>query len=225
MRLVVGLGNPGGEYERTRHNLGWLAVDELASRLGATRFRKEGPVECAEAFVGDEKAYLLKPQTYMNRSGQALASWLGRFKEVLDEVREAVPAASAEPVKMTKQEAEEARACVWPRLLVVADDVNLLLGRMRFRPSGSAGGHNGLKDIQKALGGMGYPRLRLGVGSPPERMDRVDYVLSRFSAEEGPLVRKVAETAAAAIWDWMTAGMDKVREKYNGLTLGGAADA
>lgn len=221
MRLVVGLGNPGGEYERTRHNMGWFAVDRAAGLLGAGKFRREGPVDVAEAFFGAEKVYLLKPQIYMNRSGQALASWLGRFREVLDAVREEPPAEPPEKAP-SKSELADAKACVWPRLLVVADDVHLELGRMRFRPSGSAGGHNGLKDIEKALGGMGYPRLRLGVGAPPERMDRADYVLSGFALAEAPLVKKVAETAAEAIRYWMEAGLERARERYNGLTLGGA---
>ncbi len=221
MRLVVGLGNPGGEYARTRHNMGWLAVDRVAGLLGAGKFRREGPVDVAEAFFGGEKVYLLKPNTYMNRSGQALASWLGRFREVLEEIREEPPAAAPEKA-LSKSEEADAKACVWPRMLVVADDVHLELGRLRFRPSGSAGGHNGLKDIEKALGGMGYPRLRLGVGAPPERMDRADYVLSTFSLAEAPVVGKVAETAAEAIRHWLEAGLDRARERYNGLTLGGA---
>ncbi len=221
MRLVVGLGNPGREYENTRHNLGWLALDSVQKRLDATRFHREGQVEVAEARVDGEKVYLMKPQTYMNLSGQAIASWLGRFKEVLDALREDVNTEEqAEPRKLTKDEAADDKACFWPRLLVVTDDVNLPLGRMRFRPSGSAGGHNGLKDIQKALGGIGYPRFRLGVGQPPGRMDRVDYVLAKFSSDEEPLVLQVADTAARAIEDWMRLGMSSVRATYNGRVLG-----
>lgn len=222
MRLVVGLGNPGGEYECTRHNMGWLTVDRAAGLLGAGKFRREGPVDAAEAFFASEKLYLLKPNTYMNRSGQALAAWLGRFREALEAIREEPPAAAPERA-LSKNEEADARACVWPRLLVVADDVHLGLGRLRFRPSGSAGGHNGLKDVEKALGGMGYPRLRLGVGAPPERMDRADYVLSAFSSAERRVAGEVAAAAAGAILYWMEAGLDRARERYNGMTLGGAA--
>ena len=222
MRLVVGLGNPGGEYDRTRHNMGWITLDALAPLIGATRFRREGSVEASEAQFANEKIYLLKPQTYMNRSGQALASWLGRFKEVLEALGEESDLPSSGEATPSREEAADDKACVWPRILVVADDVNLQLGRMRLRPSGSAGGHNGLKDIEKALGGNGYPRLRIGVGGPPERMDRADYVLSRFSQSEMPVVEKVAATAANAVCEWMTAGLNATRNKYNGMVLGGA---
>lgn len=210
MKVVVGLGNPGREYQRTRHNVGWLALDALAERLSAGRFRSERSVEVAEAMAEGGKVYLLKPQTYMNRSGQALASWLGTFREV----REAVREADGERSRAKGKAGEE--ACLWPGLLVVSDDVNLPLGKLRFRPSGSAGGHNGLKDIEKALGGRGYPRLRLGVGED-ERMDRIDYVLGRFSTEEAPWVEKMIATAAVAVTDWMSGGLEAAREKYNGL--------
>lgn len=224
MRVIIGLGNPGREYERTRHNIGWMALDALAERVQAGRFRREKTVEVAEARLGEEKAYLLKPQTYMNRSGQALSSWLEWFGEVRDAIRE--KAEPSDPVpglpSPTREEKAELAACVWPGLLVITDDVNLDLGRMRFRPSGSAGGHNGLTDIQKALGGNGYPRLRIGVGAPPERMDRADYVLGRFAVAETPVALKVAETAAGAVCDWAAGGMDAVRAKYNGMLIGGA---
>ncbi len=224
MKLIVGLGNPGGEYERTRHNIGWMALDALAESLSATRFRRERSVDAAEAGAGDGKIYLLKPQTYMNRSGQALASWLGWMAEVRDALREhATP--PKRPEEGTSGPSRRDRAddaeCAWPGMLVLADDVNLPLGKMRFRPAGSAGGHNGLADIEKALGGRGYPRLRLGVGAPPERMDRADYVLSRFAAAEMPVVLKVAETAARAAGDWIRCGMNAVRDRYNGMTIGG----
>ncbi len=223
MKVVVGLGNPGREYERTRHNIGWMALDVLAERLSATRFRRERSVEAAEATVDGEKIYLLKPQTYMNLSGQALASWLGWMTEVRDALkrREETPPAPEGPPPSKQDKADDAE-CRWPGILVLTDDVNLPLGRMRLRPSGSAGGHNGLTDIEKALGGRGYPRLRLGVGAPPERMDRADYVLSRFSPDEAPVVRKVAEVAADAVRDWLREDFTTVRNRYNGLRLGGA---
>ena len=224
MRVVVGLGNPGGEYDRTRHNIGWLALDALADRLSATRFRRERSVDAAEATVGGEKIYLLKPQTYMNRSGQALASWLGWMGEVREAVRECAPPARTLPgaPSASRQDKTDDEECRWPGILVVADDVNLPLGRLRVRPSGSAGGHNGLSDIEKALGNRGYPRLRLGVGAPPERMDRADYVLSRFSTAEMPVASRVAEVAADAIRDWAELDWNSLRSRYNGMTIGGA---
>lgn len=223
MKVVVGLGNPGREYERTRHNIGWMALDALAERLAATRFRRERSVEAAEATVEGEKIYLLKPQTFMNLSGQALASWLGWMTEVRDALKrrgDAPPAPEGPPP--SKQDKVNDAECRWPGILVLTDDVNLPLGRMRLRPSGSAGGHNGLTDIEKALGGRGYPRLRLGVGAPPERMDRADYVLSRFTPDEAPVVRKVAEVASEAVRDWLREDFTTVRNRYNGLRLGGA---
>ncbi|MCC8180667.1 MAG: aminoacyl-tRNA hydrolase, partial [Planctomycetes bacterium] len=179
--------------------------------------------EVAEAWCGGEKVYLLKPKTYMNLSGQALAAWLGRFRELRDDIQTPPP----EPPPRRehsfpgsdrakgKKEADE--PCLWPGMLVAVDDVNLPLGRMRFRPSGSAGGHNGLKDLEKALGGRGYPRLRLGVGAPPEHLDRVDYVLGRFSSEEMEEVEKMLDTAASAVEEWIRLGIGEVMNKYNGL--------
>lgn len=224
MKVVVGLGNPGAEYSATRHNIGWMALDALAERLAASRFRREHSVEAAEATAAGEKVYLLKPQTYMNLSGQALASWLGWFGEVRDALKKQEERGDpdADIPSPSRQDRADDAECQWPGLLVVTDDVNLPLGKMRFRPTGSAGGHNGLSDIEKALGGRGYPRLRLGVGAPPGRMDRADYVLARFNSGERPVAEKVAATAAAAVEDWIRAGMDAARGRYNGLTLGGA---
>jgi PTH1 family peptidyl-tRNA hydrolase len=223
--VVVGLGNPGDEYGRTRHNLGWLALEAAARVFGAGNFRRERQVEAAEAFWSGEKVYLLRPMAYMNRSGQALASWLGSFREVRDEIRRrgVTPSEGAAGAagKIDKAEAGEAE-CLWPGLLILADDVNLPLGRLRLRPSGSAGGHTGLLDVEKALGGQGYPRLRLGVGAPPGRVDRADYVLGRFSREEMPAALRAADRAAAAVGDWIALGLDAARDAHNGPDPGAA---
>ncbi|MDR3077527.1 MAG: aminoacyl-tRNA hydrolase, partial [Planctomycetota bacterium] len=156
-------------------------------------------------------------------SGQALASWLGSFREVRDEIRrqpgksgEKPREAKGRPAEREGGEEEDAEECAWPGFLALADDVNLQLGRLRLRPSGSAGGHNGLKDIEKALGGRDYPRLRLGVGAPPEKMDRVDYVLGRFSPAEMSLAETSARTAAVAVADWISLGMDAARDRHTG---------
>lgn len=226
MKVVVGLGNPGSEYVKTRHNIGWMTLDILAESLSATRFRRERSVEAAEAHVGGEMVYLLKPQTFMNLSGQALASWLGWMSEIRDAVRSRVKPLEPPPEGPgpSRQDKSDDAECKWPGLVVVTDDVNLPLGRMRFRPTGSAGGHNGLSDIEKALGGRGYPRLRLGVGAPPGRMDRADYVLGRFSSSEAPVVQEVVKTAAEAIKDWIRYDVNTVRSRYNGKTIGGGTD-
>ena len=223
MKVIVGLGNPGREYARTRHNVGWMVLDALAPRLGGGSFRPERPLEVCEASWRGEKMYLLKPQTYMNLSGQALASWFGRFREI----REAVRKQPESPVRRPRpgvaggESRSDEEECVWPGLLVVSDDVNLPLGRLRIRPSGSAGGHNGLKDIEKTLGGRGYPRLRLGVGAPPERMDRADYVLGKFAPEEMTETERMVDKAAAAVVDWLEQGLEAVRNRYNGQAPAG----
>lgn len=226
MKVVVGLGNPGSEYAKTRHNIGWMALDLLADALSASRFRRERSVEAAEASIDGEMIYLIKPQTFMNLSGQALASWLGWMSEIRESVQ-----AQSKPVQAppdgpgpSRQDKADDAECKWPGLIVVTDDVNLPLGKMRFRPTGSASGHNGLTDIEKALGGRGYPRLRLGVGAPPGRMDRADYVLGRFSSAEVPVVEKVAKTAAEALNDWIRYDVNTVRSRYNGMTIGGGTE-
>ena len=226
MKVVVGLGNPGAEYEKTRHNIGWIALDALAEKLMATRFRRERSVEAAEATLGTDKIYLLKPQTYMNLSGQALASWFGWMGEIREAVRsrEKPEEPLPEGPGPSRQDKADDAECKWPGLLVLTDDVNLPLGRMRFRPTGSAGGHNGLTDLEKMLGGRGYPRLRIGIGLPPGQMDRADYVTSRFNSAERPVVEKVAQTAADAVRDWIRYDLNTARNRYNGMTIGGAAD-
>ncbi len=225
MKVIVGLGNPGAEYAGTRHNVGWMVADALAPRLDAGRFRRERAVEVAEGRAGTEKVYILKPQSYMNLSGQALAGWLGTFREVREAVQEKSekpaekPAPAADVPSPSREDRADAAECRWPGLLVATDDVNLPLGRLRLRPAGSAGGHNGLKDIEKALGGRGYPRLRIGVGEPPGRMDRVDYVLGRFPSADRDLVEAVVDRASRAAEEWITLGMDAARGKYNGMLI------
>src|SRR5215510_12447315 len=138
MRVVVGLGNPGRQYQGTRHNVGFDVLDGLASAPGAGRCRSQFSALVVELMEGNEKILLVKPETFMNLSGRSV-------RQVLDFYQ--VPAAD---------------------LLVVCDDINLPLGKLRFRARGSHGGHNGLRDIQNHLGTAEYARLRVGVGAPPE---------------------------------------------------------
>jgi len=164
VRLVVGLGNPGAEYNRTRHNVGFDVVDLLASEWGlAWQHSKSWHALWAKG----EKAILVKPASYMNRSGEPLAAVASFYKIEAAEV------------------------------LVVLDDFALELGRLRLRPEGSAGGHNGLESILMHLGTEAIPRLRIGIGAAPG--GAVDYVLGRFFAEEVPIVEKTIERAAAAV--------------------------
>ncbi|MGH7714151.1 MAG: aminoacyl-tRNA hydrolase, partial [Gemmatimonadaceae bacterium] len=151
MKLVVGLGNPGREYEGTRHNVGWLLLDHLAQRWQLDDWRRDGEARVADARFGNMRVRLLKPLTYMNLSGQVLRPYLRR-----------------EPWSTASD------------LLVVLDEVALPLGRYRLRAQGSAGGHNGLKSVEGAVGSQDYARLRLGVGpeNPGRRGDLADYVLN-----------------------------------------------
>jgi PTH1 family peptidyl-tRNA hydrolase len=165
VRLVVGLGNPGAEYNRTRHNVGFDVVDFLASEWGLTwQHAKSWHALWAKG----EKAILVKPASYMNRSGEPLSAVAGFYKIAPAEI------------------------------LVVLDDLALELGRLRLRPEGSAGGHNGLESILMHLGTEAVPRLRIGIGAAPSE-GAVDYVLSRFFAEEVPIVEKTIERAADAV--------------------------
>ena len=156
MKLVVGLGNPGRKYEGTRHNLGFAVLAELAKQLGAGRPKEKFHGELVEAELEGEKLLLLGPLTYMNNSGTSVLAARDYF------------------------------ALANENLLVVCDDLNLPLAKLRFRPGGSAGGHKGLADIIGRLGTEEFPRLRIGIGSPPEHWDATDFVLGRFAEAEKP---------------------------------------
>lgn len=186
LKIVVGLGNPGSEYASTRHNVGWWLVDRLAEEWSLGRFRREGSAAVAAGRVGELAVRLLKPLTYMNRSGAVVAP-LRRIQE-FDVSRD---------------------------LLVVVDEVALDPGRARFRPAGSAGGHNGLKSVQAALGTQQYPRLRIGVGAPPPGMDLADYVLSRPSQADRQAVLELFPTLSEGVQIWMAEGIEAAMNRCN----------
>ncbi len=187
MKIIVGLGNPGPEYARTRHNAGFLAIDRLAARHAPTetpRSRFGGLVtECA---IKGSKALLLKPLTYMNRSGLSVAQAATFYKANL----------SAD-------------------LLVLVDDVALPAGSIRLRPGGSAGGHNGLADVQRALGTDAYPRLRIGIDAKPAAMALHDYVLGRFSDEQSTALAPALEKACDATELFVTDGLETAMNRFN----------
>ena len=185
MKVVVGLGNPGGRYAGTRHNVGFAFVDLLAEGAGAGRFQNRFQAEVAELTEDGLKLLLVKPQTFMNLSGRCV-------RQVLDFYR--LPPEA---------------------LLVVCDDINLPLGKLRFRPKGTHGGHNGLRDIQNHLGTTEYARLRLGVGAPPEE-GAVDYVLGRFRPSERPAVEEAVQAAAQAVAVWARRGIEACMNPYTG---------
>ncbi len=188
--VVVGLGNPGEEYAKTRHNVGFDVVDLLAKRWG-TSFERSNLLTGLVATASPSGApagrvRLVKPTTYMNLCGPALVRALKVF--------EAPPEAA----------------------LVVVDDFMLDFARLRFRAEGSSGGHNGLKSIEGSLGTRTYPRLRIGVGPVPAGRDPADFVLSRYNAEERKELPFLIETAADAVEVWLKEGLAKAMDRYNG---------
>ena len=187
MKLIVGLGNPGREYRETRHNVGFMVVDEIARRHGLVLAM--APSQVPDAVIakrhGAEPLLVAKPLTFMNRSGDAVAA-LSRYYDI----------AAAD-------------------LLVVVDEVALPFGRLRARPRGSAGGHNGLRSVVDRLGTTEFPRLRLGVGRGDTRRDLADHVLSTFEADERPVLEEFITRAADAAEMFAAANIESVMNAYN----------
>ncbi len=193
MKVICGLGNPGDRYRLTRHNVGFRVVDLLADRWGRTgrgRVREGAARLEADLPEPSGRVLLVKPMRYMNLSGGALKAALRQT--------DADPATD---------------------LLVIADDVDLPLGRIRLRREGSAGGHNGLRDIISALGSNEFSRLRVGIGRPSSSRATVDHVLATFSSAERGLANEAIATAADAAELWLRDGIDTVMNQYNGLDL------
>jgi PTH1 family peptidyl-tRNA hydrolase len=181
----VGLGNPGQEYQDTRHNAGFLLADHIARRWGLGSFRRGDRARVAEGQWQGESVQVVKPQTYMNLSGSALSPLLGgRFDASTD-------------------------------LLVLVDDVALRVGRFRLRGAGSAGGHNGLKSIEATLRRQDYARLRIGVGPQPNDQDLSDYVLAPFTGEEREAVDALLDPMADAAESWLTEGIERAMTRFN----------
>jgi PTH1 family peptidyl-tRNA hydrolase len=185
VKLIVGLGNPGPKYRGTRHNIGFEVVDELARRAGATFESAPADALVARWRLTDEVVLLAKPLTFMNESGQAVGELVRYYKVDLGS------------------------------LLIVLDEVQLPLGRLRARARGSAGGHNGLKSVIVHLGDE-LSRLRIGVGRGDDRRDLADHVLARFDAEEMAEVERVRTRAADAAQTFITSGIAAVMNAYNG---------
>lgn len=190
MKLLVGLGNPGTQYEKTRHNAGYMVIDRLLGRHapGASNATAKGRFDGLtwEVSVKGERCLLLKPVTYMNLSGRAVAAAAGFYK--IDPTQD---------------------------LLVITDDVALPCGTIRLRAEGGAGGHNGLTDVQRALGSQAYPRLRIGVDASPAFMDQADYVLGRFTPEQEPLIAAALDKAADAAEMFVAQGVAPAMNRFN----------
>ena len=189
MKVFLGLGNPGKEYERTRHNIGWWVLDHLARRWNTDGWKKDGKAMVATARVGDEVVKLVKPQTYMNLSGEVLKPFLNR------------------PGWDPAQD-----------LMVIVDEVALPLAQMRARGSGSAGGHNGLKSVQAHVGSTGYPRMRIGIAPLHPRASVGDlsaYVLGPFGREEAEFIETAMPRFGDACESWVRDGLTMMMNKFN----------
>ena len=188
MHLIVGLGNPGLQYRQTRHNAGFMVLDRLAERHGLGNARRRFDAGVIEGFlhVGgtDHRVILAQPETFMNRSGTTVRQAL-HFHKLPPE-----------------------------RMLVVVDDIALPCGKIRLRATGSAGGHNGLKDIERTLASRDYPRLRVGV-DPPGRIPQVDYVLGKFTPEQRDALAPALDEACQAIETWVARGIDAAMTSVN----------
>ncbi len=185
MKLIVGLGNPGRKYEATRHNVGFMAAQNLARRFGSGMARAKFHGETADASIAGQRVLLLCPHTYMNRSGLSVVEARDFFK--LDNAD----------------------------VLIICDDFNLPLGRLRCRAKGSSGGQKGLQDIVRCLGSEQVPRLRIGIGSPPDGWDVADYVLSKFRSDEDECIQQAVIRAADAAVDWVREGIQVCMNRYN----------
>jgi len=197
MKIVVGLGNPGPDYEHTRHNVGWWVVDHLADVWRFDGWKKDGDSRVASGIVHGQRVRLVKPQTYMNLSGAALRPYMRR--EGWDKSRD---------------------------LLVVVDEVALPVGSFRIRARGSAGGHNGLKSVEGALQSQDYARLRIGVGpEDPARRPRnlADYVTNNFGKHEAKVVRELLPTLTELVETWLEGGPEASMNRFNKLGKGGTA--
>lgn len=194
MRLIVGLGNPGRRYRGTRHNIGWEVLDRLAVAHGIVIDREDGWAEVGRGTIGGENVILARPQTYVNASGVAVADLRRRHRVSLS------------------------------NLLVVLDDLDLPVGALRLREQGSHGGHNGLRSIIDALGGAReFPRLRIGIGRPPDGVDPADYVLGRPTADERIELASAVERAAEGVRRWITEGIQAAMRYCNARPAGEAA--
>jgi len=184
--LIVGLGNPGPKYEKTRHNIGFWVVDELARRYSLSFGKTEHKAITADGLIREKRVLLAKPQTYMNKSGEAVQAL----------------------VKFYKVETED--------ILVIHDELDIALGMLRLRIKGGSGGQNGLKNIIQHLGTQEFNRVRCGIGRPPGKMDPGAYVLKPFAGDDAITAQILTDRAADAVETWLTEGIELAMTKHNG---------
>ncbi len=189
--LLIGLGNPGREYKDTRHNIGFMLVDHLAERIGARGLKVQSKAIVTSGLYEETKIILAKPQTYMNLSGQSVQGLLHFYKIPLE------------------------------NLIVAHDDLDIPFGAIRIRPTGGPGGQRGMANTIELLGTKDFPRLRLGIGRPPGRMDPKDYVLQNFSKDEAKILPEILSRAADAAIEFVMNGLNSAMNKFNGMMNGG----
>ena len=187
MKIIAGLGNPTKEYEGTRHNIGFSVIDKLADKYNISMNEKKHKAICGKGMIEGEKVILLKPQTYMNLSGESVV----------------------DAVNFYKVDPEE-------DVIIIYDDIDLDVGKLRIRAKGSAGGHNGMKNIIAHLGTQVFPRIRVGVGAKPKDWDLADYVLGRFPKKELPEIEAGRETACEAVKIIVSQGAEAAMNRING---------
>lgn len=184
--LLIGLGNPGREYKDTRHNIGFMLIDHIAERIGARGMKVQSKAIVTSGLHEEHKLILAKPQTYMNLSGHSVQGLLHFYK---------IPHSN---------------------LLVAHDDLDIPIGTIRIRPTGGPGGQRGMANTIELLGTKDFPRLRLGIGRPPGRMDPRDYVLQNFSKDELKILPEIISRAADAALEFVMNGLNAAMNKYNG---------
>jgi PTH1 family peptidyl-tRNA hydrolase len=187
--LIIGLGNPGREYRDTRHNFGFMMIDRIAVRLNARGMKVQSKAIVMDARHDDKKLILAKPQTFMNLSGQSVQG-LAHFYKISNE-----------------------------NLIILSDDLDLPFGTIRIRASGGPGGQRGLGNILEKLGSKDVPRLRIGIGRPPGRMDPAAYVLQNFSRDEQKSVSEILDRGADAVFAFVDHGLNKAMNEFNGSVV------
>jgi PTH1 family peptidyl-tRNA hydrolase len=185
MYIIIGLGNPDQRYAATRHNIGFDAITRIADDYNIPLDFKKHKAVCGKGYIGGEKVVLAQPQTFMNLSGESVRELVGFYKVSNEEI------------------------------IVIYDDISLDAGQLRLRSKGSAGGHNGIKNIISHLGTEEFARIKIGVGDKPKDWDLADYVLSRFPKEEEPVIREALERASEAVKSIITDGMESAMNIYN----------
>lgn len=186
MKMLVGLGNPGKEYEKTRHNVGFMVIDAIVDSVdSAIHWKEEHQALTCRVTISDETVLLVKPQTYMNKSGESVGALMRYYKIAPEDIY-----------------------CVY-------DDMDLPVGKLRIRPNGSAGGHNGIKSMLTHVGTEQFPRFRLGIGRPLPQWTVIDHVLAPFTEEQQEAIEKGVKATAKAMKGTVSLGLDKAMNRFN----------